>query len=446
MSTNEEAKMQPLETILHPSPLELISLGPPEANLGHIETDDEATILQVAEAHFSLWESLLTNSIDFGEPPIVYYCTTCTNPHTIDRHEALLRAVMTAGSYYTYCTHFLATMRTVDEIIPGASVDELVRVRNMSVKDIEVEWSRELLEYFIGVLQAAQVVFQLRIGSFQSESLIDDFERILVNSVLGVFHVYQKNVDSSGLCAHGINAQFLMRRALTFAIHLLDTVYAKPARPWSKAHALGPFSALRLPELQLLAERNGRVLAKYGAKETEKIFEQQLALLTQSLGFYVVATRNGERTVDLICISGGPSASYTFMLEAKTSGHSYALPTKDERALIDYIQETKQRLTTSPPLAYVLIIGPGAAKSLEAKLRQVEAKTQTPVRFCRAQDIALFRENLVGPLPLGILKDAIVSGSYILEESVFTRVVEEVNLRRDAQATLVRTFMSVSSR
>src|SRR6202041_1722740 len=112
-----------------------------------------------------------------------------------------------------------------------------------------------------------------------------------------------------------------------YSLHLQCSVFRWPTRPWSETHSRGPFSLLRLPELQLLASQDPRMQQRYGPKQVEKNFELQLALLMQSFGFYVIRTRVGERTVDLICISGDPTASYTLMVEAKTSKAPYAMPT-----------------------------------------------------------------------------------------------------------------------
>ena len=78
----------------------------------------------------------------------------------------------------------------------------------------------------------------------------------------------------------------------------LAPTYSRPLHLWTEGHLPGPFSALRLSELQLLAERAATAGARYGYANLARRFEQQLSLLVQSLGFIVIRTRTGERTVD----------------------------------------------------------------------------------------------------------------------------------------------------
>jgi hypothetical protein len=179
----------------------------------------------------------------------------------------------------------------------------------------------------------------------------------------------------------------------------------------------------------------------YGPKIVEKAFEAQLALLMQSLGFYVIKTRTGERTVDLVCISGDPTAPFTMMLEAKTTKAAYTLPTKDERALIEYVSTVQESLTTSPKLGLVLIVGSAASKTLGSRLRRVETTSGVAVRFCRAQELASLRESILGPLPLVLLKKELLSAPNIVPASFVKDIVHNLNERYAAQEALVRTFL-----
>lgn len=100
---------------------------------------------------------------------------------------------------------------------------------------------------------------------------------------------------------------------------LVATIFEQWVRTYDKrnlyqSHKIGPFSSIRLAELAPLANRDARMSKKYGTKQIEKVFEQQLALIVQSFSLYV---RTGQRTVDLICISADPTARFTFLLEAK---------------------------------------------------------------------------------------------------------------------------------
>jgi hypothetical protein len=308
-----------------------------------------------------------------------------------------------------------------------------------------MEWSRQLLTEFVGVLQAARALYLLRRRDIENEMWVDSFERILADSTLGVYHVLETLVTAEGDCQYGMEAAMLIRRLTGFSLHLQSSVFRWPSRPWSETHASGPFSLLRLPELQLLASQDQQMRQLYGPKMVEKAFESQLALLMQSLGFYVIKTRTGERTLDLVCISGDPTSSFTMMLEAKTTKAAYALPTKDERALTEYIAAVQEGLTTSPKLGLVLMVGSAASKTLGSRLRRVETNSGVAVRFCRAQELATLRESVLGPLPLALLKEELLSAPNIVPASFVKNIVRKTNERHAAQETLVRTFLGTST-
>jgi hypothetical protein len=111
---------------------------------------------------------------------------------------------------------------------------------------------------------------------------------------------------------NGVPASVLSR-LLGDVLHQYARGFATAAVLHDEDHSPGPFSALRLAELSLLAERHDSVKRRYGDKRVEKRFEQQLALLMQSFGFYVVATKTGTRTVDLVCVGGVGEDRLTFL-------------------------------------------------------------------------------------------------------------------------------------
>jgi hypothetical protein len=233
-------------------------------------------------------------------------------------------------------------------------------------------------------------------------------------------------------------AQYLLGKILDYSAQLLDQI--SPA--WQIKHRSGPFSSIRLSELDLLARRDAIVGKKYGAKQIEKVFEQQLALIVQSLGLYVVSTRTGERTVDLICISADPSIQLTFLLEAKTTQRPYTLPRDDARALIEYVNEVRRALTTLPTLKFVLIVGPQASATLASKLQRLEIEAGVPIRFCTAQDLAQLRESVAGPLPLSEMVQRVQVGPWVLPPTF----VEDIRTRheqlRETHEMFVRTMLA----
>lgn len=207
----------------------------------------------------------------------------------------------------------------------------------------------------------------------------------------------------------------------------------------------GPYSELRLDELSLLAARHEATVRRYGARRVDKRFEQQLSLLFQSLGFIVVQTRTGSRTVDLVCVSG--ESRSTFLVEAKTSGAAYSLPAKDERALRDYIADVDETLKTLPPLRFVLLVSHSATRTLPGKLQALETKSGKPARFMSAAALSRLRTNLPGPTPAGVLEDHILaSDDRVLPAGFVDDVVASYSKQQDAHRALVDSLFSLRSR
>jgi hypothetical protein len=217
-------------------------------------------------------------------------------------------------------------------------------------------------------------------------------------------------------------------------------IYDRPDS--NKGYRIGPFSSIRLTELDPLANRDAQMSKKYGAKRIEKVFEQQLALIVQSFGLYVVSTRTGQRTVDLICISADPTARFTFLLEAKTSGRPYALPRDDARALLEYIREVRTGLTTLPPLHFVLMIGPSPSATLEKKLQGLETEAGLPIRYCSAHELAQLRDVVTGPLPLNDFADHLLLASRVVPAGFAQTMQSRVDELRSSHEALVRTMLA----
>jgi hypothetical protein len=433
-----------------PDPDNLMTLPPPSQIW---KTPPSPAVLYKAAARFyGLWIDLLNG--DFGyekERDIVKYrCYRCSLDHECSRGVALQRLLMIVGCMYGYFAHQLVTYPHITDAVekadawdfgvPGCSAHTFGILKELR-GSTGLEWSKPLLENFVGVLQSARILYLARRQDIETDMHNDDFERILADSTLGVFHTFERVVTPEGNSRYGMEAAMLARRIMGYSLHLQCSVFRWPTRPWSETHSRGPFSLLRLPELQLLASQDPRMQQRYGPKQVEKNFELQLALLMQSFGFYVIRTRVGERTVDLICISGDPTASYTLMVEAKTSKAPYAMPTKDERALIEYVATVQESLTTSPKLGMVLVVGSAATRGLAVKLRRIENATGVAARFCTAQELATLRESILGPLSPNLIRRELLTAPHVVSESCMNSIIEEVNMRASAQEALVKTFL-----
>lgn len=240
----------------------------------------------------------------------------------------------------------------------------------------------------------------------------------------------------------GKTARIIGHRLVLGATKYAEHLYVSAPR-WNKEHRVGPFSAIRLPELSLLAKRDSTLLKHYGAKNVERVFEHQLALLMQSLGLCVIATRAGLNTVDLVCISLDPNAKITFLLEAKTTKSRYSLPKKDSRAIKEYVQDVRKGLSTLPPLSFVLVVGHTPAQTLRNKLLRLEAEASIPMRFIRAQQLADLRERLPGPIPIATFTKELILGERIVTDALIERVTRNYHAEQKAYRKFAEAMFTV---
>jgi hypothetical protein len=261
---------------------------------------------------------------------------------------------------------------------------------------------------------------------------IEEMDAIAHNAAREV-HAFAQNLPSPDFVK-------LSENFLTTIFQQWGSIYDKAG--WDDAHKVGPFSAIRLSELAPLANRDARMVGKYGRKRIEKMFEQQLALIVQSFGFYVISTRTGERTVDLICISADPAAQFTFLLEAKTSARPYSLPRDDARALLEYIKEVQTGLTTLPQLNFVLITGPAPSSTLEKKLQALETEASVAIRFCHAHELAQLREVIPGPIPLKDFRERLLLSPRVVPTGFAQAMRSRVDELRSSHEALVRAMLT----
>ncbi len=198
-------------------------------------------------------------------------------------------------------------------------------------------------------------------------------------------------------------------------------------------------------ELHLLAGRNDTILERYGEKQVEERFEQQLALLMQSFGFLVVATKRGQRRVDLVCLSPQTSRSedaFTLLVEAKSTAGKYALPTRDSRAITEYVRDTRRALSTLPPVRMVLVVGPEITATVPAKLRALEADVGIPVRYAHAYLLAELRRRSPGPIPMGAFLRSAVQAGHVLDGAILRDVNEATRRVADAHTAFVTALLA----
>ncbi len=166
----------------------------------------------------------------------------------------------------------------------------------------------------------------------------------------------------------------------------------------------GVYSSLSLIEIPLLAARAPLMAAKHGEKQIERVFENQLGLLMQSFGFFVVKATPFERRVDLSCTYHAGSDGYTILIDAKSTKSSYNLPVTDSRALEEYLETTKKAVCSAPSPEAVIIVSDRPGRSLRGKLEQMEKSCRVPVRFVSARELCALREAIPGSLPADFLE------------------------------------------
>lgn len=212
--------------------------------------------------------------------------------------------------------------------------------------------------------------------------------------------------------------------------------YERPGPQWGGARR-----SLRIGELESVAARSSAAKRRHGEHRLSDVLENQLTLLFQSFGFLVVQARRGERLIDLVCISGDPRAPATVLVEAKSSARPYGLPTRDERAIKEYVSEVRRSLTTLPELALVVVVGATPARALEARLRRLERDTGVPVRFVSASLLVSLSENVLGLTPAMLIPELRSAEGPIVGDSIVVSVVKRLGEQREAHETLVRSLL-----
>jgi len=217
----------------------------------------------------------------------------------------------------------------------------------------------------------------------------------------------------------------------------LKAKYKVLSRDWKAIGRPGIFSLVEPQRLQGIASRSQASLERYGEKAIERVMEEQLTLILQSFGFFVIPAPRARRQIDLICISDSPLGPAVVLVEAKTSAKRYGLPAKDGRALREYIQSVKTALTGLPPLKLVLIVGPEPTSTIKQKLQNLENECGIAVRYSPAAVIAKLRKVLVGPVPTSPFINEAIKSQGVLGQA-FLEAVQE---RRRNEAAAYTDFV-----
>jgi len=245
---------------------------------------------------------------------------------------------------------------------------------------------------------------------------------------------------TSGKLEHLKLASLLTRM---LAVRSKDAVHERDRRDLEIRTTI---NSLVSEELHDLARRTEKAISIYGEAEVEVRFERQLSLLMQSFGFFVISAKRGQRRVDLICIAPvAPGEAFTFLLEAKSTAANYSLPTRDARAIEEYVSSVRSVLKTLPPLRLILIVSGDHTKTIQKKITELEANCGIPVRFCDVSVLQALRRQLPGPLDLSQFLKTCINANKVLSWQDAAHLIQSDNAVRNAHAEFVEKLFAQST-
>lgn len=225
------------------------------------------------------------------------------------------------------------------------------------------------------------------------------------------------------------------------------------AEDWAKAHADDGFilrsdyraalSKAELKELEDLAQRTKAAVARCGSpRAVDRLFEDRLEQMLQSLGFVVVRAQPGTRAGDLLCLSSEGPTAFSLLLEAKTTGKPYTLPTSDARAIKEYVERIRARLSLTPPLRFVLVISREPARTVARKLRDLEAQVEVPIRYIEARQLGLMQRALAGGNGLVEFVEAVLAGPSFVGDETLEALASARDKRASQWTDLIQTALT----
>jgi hypothetical protein len=295
---------------------------------------------------------------------------------------------------------------------------------------------RRLLSEFLGGIWHAN--FMTKVGSPTLGHTPQGWDEFIYSAFAAISEVSL----ASGKREHLLLASLLSR---ALGMRCKKAVNERDQRDFElRNSALGELVVIE--ELSQLARRDAPIIQRYGQSGVETRFEAQLALLMQSFGFLVVRTDRAQRRIDLVCIAPGPpEESYTILLEAKTTAANYALPTKDSRAIVEYVSSIRSALKTLPPLRLVIVVGSTPAKTVSTKIGELEAACRIPVRYCDVIFLQWLRRQVPGPVDYSHFLRVCIESGRLLGSQEIRQIIESDKALRTAHNDFVQTLIARSS-
>lgn len=411
----------------------LLSLSPPEKTGLTSASPDELSL--VCQAFHAMWMDLLVHIPSVAklkeelpdDDPV-------SKLDTAEFENILLHHI---ANYYDFCFYRLVVEQGHDDLphginfsdletlFPSEGIDACRDKNNMVNRMISAEYFQALIAlYFYDLLS--------KIPHLRGASPLRVFQSHLHNSLM-ILHRHE----------HSFGNKYRSTMISRWMSHLL--LFTAKTYRFDRSHdpiPIGPFSSILLDELVPLARRDESAKSTFGPNHVSRAFEQQVALIMQTFGFYVATNQTGVKVVDLICISSHPNDRTTFLVEAKTSKHNYSLPSSDRRAIEEYVADAREILATIPPISLLLIVGPQPSQTLDTKLEQLENSINLPVRYVPAQTLALLRQRVPGPLPAQFLRNKLLEGPRVVDSGFVDRIAESYQMKAKAHTQLVESLLA----
>lgn len=393
----------------------LLTLLPPEKNT--YKGLRLSTHYKICESLYKLWRIILVENREI--------------PHEIldslreydDDNKKVSRLLLPIMAYYDYsCNCILSKDKSgkpsssTNRLIPGFTISpiaDFVKVPSDEYSREKVVMGRLSYHYLMSKSSLYFLSFLVKIP-FLHKYYTFGLQSFVHNSVHGIYKFIYSNSDEI--------LRIVAERMLLPILEDLKDIFNDNQKP--DEYTPGIYSSLNLEELSHVASRNQVAIKKYGFKYLEKHFEQQLSLLMQSFGFFVISAKTGEKKADLFCFYSDEQFKFSFLLEAKTKSTNYNLPQSDIRALKEYIITTRQTLTTMPELKFVLIVGPKPSKTVASKIKNLESELNIAIRYIDVKNLVKLRENLPGPVIHKAFLNVVLSHGNILDEEAIKKISE----------------------
>ncbi|MBL7489069.1 hypothetical protein I6A60_40875 [Frankia sp. AgB1.9] len=222
----------------------------------------------------------------------------------------------------------------------------------------------------------------------------------------------------------GLVAATLLNGSLDRLKLYLDGIVA--SRPMFEPRSA--FAQIGLRDLPDLAARTDYAIDMYGDEHLPQLFEQGLAQLWATLGTSIVESERGSGDADTAAtFSLLRTEEYSFLVAAKSTHRRYSFPTKDRRALTEYVRGVRHELPEHEP-RFVLICGPTPTGTLTLKLELFSAELQVPVRYCTATVLASLRDEISGTIDPELLLETVRLPGAILTDEKIQELIKAIRL------------------